>query len=38
MVALATRLARSLYGHQLFFPVGAYWPDVTAFRDSHLKR
>ncbi len=24
-------------GHQLFFDVGAYWPDVTAFLDSHLK-
>ncbi|MFP6735662.1 MAG: hypothetical protein VB959_17730 [Rhodospirillales bacterium] len=25
-------------GHQLFFQVGAYWPDVTAFLDRHLKR
>jgi dienelactone hydrolase len=25
-------------GHQLFFDVGAYWPDVTAFLDRHLKR
>jgi carboxymethylenebutenolidase len=25
-------------GHQLFFRVGAYWPDVTAFLDRHLKR
>ncbi|MEE2761212.1 MAG: dienelactone hydrolase family protein [Pseudomonadota bacterium] len=25
-------------GHQLFFRVDAYWPDVTAFLDRHLKR
>ncbi len=24
-------------GHQQFFRVGAYWPDVTAFLDRHLK-
>jgi len=25
-------------GHQLFFNVGSYWSDVTAFLDRHLKR